>query len=266
MGLFDKKECDICGGKIGMLGNRKLEDGNCCKDCAKKLSPWFSDRRRSTVADIKAQLEYREANRAAVAAFRTTRTLGVWSKVLLDEDAGRFMVVTTKKIEEENPDVLEFSQVTGCHLKVDETRRELTQRDRDGRQVSYRPQRFQYMYNFNMLIYVNSPWFDEIKFRLNNNTVTVEQSGGGGLIGLAASAIGSAAGFDMRDANHEYRQYEALAEEIRVALTEVRQAVRDNIAAANAPRAALTCPYCGATTTPNANGCCEFCGGAILRP
>ena len=28
MGLFDKKFCDVCGEKIGMLGNRKLEDGN----------------------------------------------------------------------------------------------------------------------------------------------------------------------------------------------------------------------------------------------
>jgi len=33
MGLFDKKYCDICGEKIGLLGNRKLEDGNLCKDC-----------------------------------------------------------------------------------------------------------------------------------------------------------------------------------------------------------------------------------------
>ena len=41
MGLFDKKICDICGEKIGLLGNRKLDDGNLCKDCAKKLSPWF---------------------------------------------------------------------------------------------------------------------------------------------------------------------------------------------------------------------------------
>ena len=41
MGLFDKKYCDICGDKIGLLGNRKLEDGNMCKDCAKKLSPFF---------------------------------------------------------------------------------------------------------------------------------------------------------------------------------------------------------------------------------
>ena len=34
MGFFDvfkKKECDICGGEIGLLGNRKLEDGNLCK-------------------------------------------------------------------------------------------------------------------------------------------------------------------------------------------------------------------------------------------
>ena len=49
MGLFDKKYCDICGEKIGLLGNRKLENGNLCKTCAKKLSPWFSDRRNSTV-------------------------------------------------------------------------------------------------------------------------------------------------------------------------------------------------------------------------
>ena len=25
MGLFDKKICDICGEKIGLLGNRKLD-------------------------------------------------------------------------------------------------------------------------------------------------------------------------------------------------------------------------------------------------
>ena len=49
MGLFDKKNCDICGEKIGLLGNRKLDDGNLCKNCAKKLSPWFEERRHSTI-------------------------------------------------------------------------------------------------------------------------------------------------------------------------------------------------------------------------
>ncbi len=43
MGLFDKKYCDICGNQIKFLGNRKVEDGNICKDCASKLSPFFSD-------------------------------------------------------------------------------------------------------------------------------------------------------------------------------------------------------------------------------
>ena len=71
MGLFDKKYCDICGEKIGLLGNRKLENGNLCKNCAKKLSPWFSDRRSSTVEEIKAQLAYREENRQKVAARST---------------------------------------------------------------------------------------------------------------------------------------------------------------------------------------------------
>ncbi len=36
MGLFSKKYCDVCGEKIGLLGNRKLEDGNLCKGVRQK--------------------------------------------------------------------------------------------------------------------------------------------------------------------------------------------------------------------------------------
>lgn len=53
MGLFDKKYCDICGEKIGLLGNRKLSDGNLCKDCAAKLSPWFMDQVADCQMDIR---------------------------------------------------------------------------------------------------------------------------------------------------------------------------------------------------------------------
>ena len=113
MGLFDKKYCDICGEKVGLLGYRKLENGNLCKNCAKKLSPWFSDRRSSTVEEIKAQLAYREENRQKVAAFHTTRTLGTDTKVLLDEDAGKFMVTRARDLQEANPDVLDFADAIG---------------------------------------------------------------------------------------------------------------------------------------------------------
>ena len=91
MGLFDKKFCDICGNKIGLLGNRKLDDGNLCKDCAAKLSPWFSERRHSTVAQISEQLAYREANKAKVSAFNATRTIGRNHKLLIDDNKKQFL-------------------------------------------------------------------------------------------------------------------------------------------------------------------------------
>ena len=131
MGLFDKKYCDICGEKIGLLGNRKLENGNLCKHCANKLSPWFSDRRSSTVEEIKAQLAYREENREKVASFHTTRTLGTVTKVLLDEDAGKFIVTRARDLAEANPDVLDFADVTGCNLDIDESRCEILREDQD---------------------------------------------------------------------------------------------------------------------------------------
>ena len=61
----------------------------------------------------------------------------------------------------------------------------------------------------------------------------------------------------------EYLSYEKLGQEIVEALTSVRQTVRDNIAAAKAPRQAVICPCCGANTFPDASGCCEYCGSPV---
>ena len=171
MGLFDKKFCSICGEKIGLLGNRKLEDGNLCKDCAAKLSPWFTERKQSTVEEIKEQLAYREANKEAVSAFQTTRTLGRNIKVLLDEDAGKFMVTSARNIAEANPDVLSFSDVTGCDLNVEESKTEIRYRDANNDVQSFNPKRYAYSYDFYMTIHVNHPYFDEIRFKLNDSSV-----------------------------------------------------------------------------------------------
>ena len=164
MGLFDKKYCDICGEKIGLLGNRKLEDGNLCKDCAKKLSPWFSDRRRSTVEDIKGQLAYREENREKAAQFRTTRSFGEDWKVLLDEEHRWFTVTRARDLAEANPDILDFDAITGCRMDIDESRTELTREDADGKDVSYVPPRYEYSYDFFLVISVRHPYFDEMRF------------------------------------------------------------------------------------------------------
>ena len=63
--------------------------------------------------------------------------------------------------------------------------------------------------------------------------------------------------------NTEYNEYYNLGQEIVSALTQVRQEIRDEAAAQNAPKMAVTCPWCGATTIPDAAGCCEYCGGSV---
>lgn len=265
--LFEKKECSLCGGEIGLLGNRKLEDGNMCKSCAAKLSPWFSDRRQSTVEEIRQQLDYREANQGKVAAFRVTRTLGERTKVLLDEDAGLFMVTAARNLEEANPDVLAFSDVTGCELDIDESKTEIEYRDQDGERQSFNPKRYAYSYDFYIVIHVNHPYFNEIRFQLNSKTVDndaetlLEGPNSRPMRGMRGGSMTSNAA-EVR-ASVDYRQYEKMGQEIREALLQVRQQAREEAAAAAAPKAAMTCPYCGATTTPDASGCCEYCGGAM---
>ena len=175
--LFEKKNCDICGGEIGLLGNRKLEDGNCCKECAKKLSPWFAERRHSTVAEIRQQLADREANRERVAAFHRTRTYGKTMMVYMDEDAGKFMVTDARDLEKANPDVLDFSQVTACDLDIREAKNEVYRqvRDEEGKlqNESYSPRRYRYSYDFRMKIGVNHPYIEEMDFSLSGGYIQV---------------------------------------------------------------------------------------------
>ena len=265
MGLFDKKYCDICGEKIGLLGNRKLEDGNLCKDCAKQLSPWFSDRRRSTVEDIKRQLAYREENRGRASQFRTTRSYGEDCKVLLDEEHRWFTVTRARDLADANPDILDYTALTGCRVDIDESRTEQKREGPDGKEVSYNPPRYEYSYDFEVIISVNNPYFDEMKFRLNNSSVYIEpqnimagqrpmmnqpgmnqrpmagrpQSGMTqrpmmGQMNSVGRMNTMAADFDP-ESNWEYRKYREMGDEIRAALLQVMETARGGGAVQTAP-------------------------------
>ena len=234
MGLFDKKFCDICGEKIGFLGNRKLADGNMCKDCAKLISPFLTGRKQFTVADMKEHLAYREANKEKVAAFNPTKTIGGNMTICFDEDKHQWLATHARNWRNENPDILEFSQVTGCTLDIDEHKRELYRELPDGKRESYNPRRYEYSYDFNMTIHVNSPWFDQINFKVNDDEI-------------------------RRRGDTAYREAQENADEIKSILTQVRDEERE----AATPKTAVKCPHCGATTMPDVNGCCEYCGGAI---
>lgn len=269
MGLFDKKYCDVCGEKIGLLGNRKLEDGNLCKECAKKLSPWFSDRRRSTVEEIKAQLADREENRGKAAQFRTTRAMGEGWKVLLDEEHRWFTVTRARDLVEANPDILDFDAITGCRLDIDENRTELLREDADGKEVSYVPPRYEYSYEFEIIVSVRHPYFDEMRFRLNGSSVELETTAAQQRPRMGQPQTFRTAGRPDPETCADYRKYRQMGEEICQALEQARSGGREAVPAAQEVPAEIerestasatgqwTCPACGGANTGKF---CEYCG------
>lgn len=275
MGLFDKKYCDICGEKIGLLGNRKLEDGNLCKECAKKLSPWFNERRNSTVVEIKEQLDWREKNRERVAQFHTTRSFGERTKLLLDETHQWFTVTRATNLSEENPDVLDFSAITGCRMDIDGSRTELKieEKDSEGKTVrrSYSPPRYEYDYDFYIIVSVNVPYFSEMKFKMNEYTVHIPfRSTGKAWFG--GGFVQSHNGEPLDDS--DYRNYKETCEE----LCSLLESIRSNAVAGQRTDASTqnsdgcihntavmeenavqswNCPFCD---TVNQGKFCESCG------
>ena len=269
--LFEKKECSICGGEIGLLGNRKLEDGNCCKNCAGKLSPWFDDRRHSTVDQIQAQLAYREENQAALNTFRPTLSFGDYYTLRAELEQGvpsRF-VVERNNYMDENADLIAFKDVTSFEIDIDEDERELKYKNSEGEEVSYRPPRYEYNYDFFAKLYVNNPYFDDIRFRLNNETVILE---------TVSSRQILIKNFNKANFNPElypeYREYKKVCDDLEElfragmqgltldghapAAPVAQQPVEAAPAEPAAPAGPKFCPGCGAAVS--GGKFCEYCG------
>jgi len=168
MGLFDKKYCDICGEKIGFLGNRKLEDGNLCKTCARKLSPFFTERRRSTVEQIRDQLAYRSENAEMLKNFQPWVSYGTDEKIYFNRECTQMIVTSADDWASANPDIIALDRVISVETHIEDNKEEIFRKDRDGNEKSYNPPRYQYAYEFHITFRIDSPWFDEITVDLNN--------------------------------------------------------------------------------------------------
>ena len=273
MGLFDvfkKKDCEICGKEVGMFGYKKLEDGEICKDCVKLLSPWFDDRRHSTVAQIKAQLAYREENKAALAGFRPAVAFGEQYTLraeLVNGVPTRFVVERTDSYLEENADIINFKDVTSFNIDVQESDRELKTENSNGEEVSYNPPRYEYSYDFCVEIYVNHPYFDDIRFQLNRNSVDLET------VARRPGTVGIRAVFDPM-LYPEYRQYRKECDELEELFRAGMQGMPLNGYApavpaeptpqsepAPAPSGPKFCPNCGAPA--DGGKFCQSCGSRL---
>ena len=214
MGLFDvfkKKDCEICGKEVGLLGYKKLEDGEICKDCVKLLSPWFDDRRHSTVEQIKAQLQAREYNKLAMETWQPSIALGDYYTMYVKTKGDvpiSFVVSNSDKYRENNADILSFLWITACTPDIRESRTELKQTNSQGEKVSYDPPRYEYRYDFYIKLDIKGcDYIDDMRFRINSSTVKLET------VMPKATLFSAAQSFDPM-LYPEYRKYKAMLDEI----------------------------------------------------
>lgn len=258
--IFDKKECSVCGGEIGLLGNRKLEDGNLCKECAKKLSPFFSERRHSTVDEIKEQLAYREANEGVYAAFNTTKQYGSSQIIRIDENKRQFTVsYSTDGI---TPDVISFDQVTGCTSRVDDSEVELKRDGPDGQKISYSPRMYLHRYYFRLNITVNHPYFENINFQLNSQPLEISDLDRRNPVGNSGGILGALLGNStpMSVEDRQYQQYQDQCNEIISILNSKGPSVSRASASASEKMGAVKfyTEYKGGTSEIAADVTCSF--------
>lgn len=285
MGLFDrfkKQDCEICGKEVGMFGYKKLEDGEICKDCVKLLSPWFEDRRHSTVAQIKEQIAYRQRNAKELESFTISRQIGEEAYIMyieeVDDIPTRFFVTNCSDYMAANPDIISFKDVVSCVTDVNEWDDEIEQRDSEGNMVSCRPPRYEHHYDFFIKMEIrNNPYFDEIKFRINSSDIVLETVGdvGGGIGDSVLAGILQGIGVDTAGAQtnslanfsekRRYAECTMICKKIEQAVEDGKRGVRPAPAIPAAPVQEAPkpkfCPNCGA---PYVGGkFCQSCGSKL---
>ena len=276
MGLFDrfkKQDCEICGKEVGMFGYKKLEDGEICKDCVRLLSPWFDDRRHSTVEQIKQQLAYRAENEKKLADFRVAQVIGDDYKLYIEEENGiptRFFVSDADDYMIENPDIIEFKDLMSCTTDVRTHETELKRDDGNGNKVSYNPARFETDYDFYVKMHIaNNPYFSDISFKLNRNTVTLETRAGSSVSFLGMNFNSAAVNVGNPREQEKYQEYVGMCQQIEYVVQMSRQTapVAAPVAAPEvapepvAPAGPKFCQNCGA---PAEGGkFCQSCGSPL---
>ena len=163
--LFEKKDCEICGGEIGLLGNTKLADGDMCKDCKAKLSPLFRVTKETTVSDIVQQIAYREENIKALEDFHPDEEFGNSEKLFVDTAAKKFAFAANGDWQGTESDILDFAQVTRVETDIEEyidSTSESHDEDEEYDSTDENETVDVPVSNFHVVLHVDSPYFDTI--------------------------------------------------------------------------------------------------------
>ena len=173
MGLFSRKECDVCKKKLSLAEGLKCLDGSICSECKKKMSPLLTDYKNTPIEKIKEHLVYREANKSRVKAFVAAETFGEYPKVMVDRKHNWFIVTKATKLSDENPDVFDLSDIQNVLVEIEENKRELHFTNKKGKTCSYKPARYEFTYQFKVNIQTNHPFIKMISLKITKEDVKI---------------------------------------------------------------------------------------------
>ena len=259
MGLFDKKFCSVCGEKIGLLGNMKLADGNLCRSCRKKLSPFYIVD-GVTITEIRTHLQYREQNRAALRYFNSDKVIGADQpigpdrKLCIDSHQRKFLLSVKNELEVENPDIFDLASIKDICFYIQES----TDSETPGGSIDY-------YYTFYLTLTLDHPFIHKLAFVINSRPVSTckriyenqvrDVYKGGSGIGADILFARAKARTD-KQAVEEYLKYYTVVNDMVGALAEAAQI--QLAAPSESHTIPKFCPNCGAKVAIGAF--CTECG------
>lgn len=154
--------CQLCGKKIQDAEPKEILDGFICRECEKKLSPWFKGYEYWEKKDLQRQIQSREQNIPALRNFRPTRKFGTKPMVLVDDRAGTFVVAQSTHPNIRDLDLISISNVIDCNVDVEEEREKIGNK------------RYRYSYRFCLEIDLDHPYLEEICFPITEKPMSYE--------------------------------------------------------------------------------------------
>ncbi len=118
MGLFEKKECILCGGKAGLITRYKIVSGDfICGNCRNLMSDYTDGIGSMTLDEIKEQIRLKEENdRRYREEFDMTRQFSLDNShpiMAVDDTHGEFAM-----LKGENPDIFSFDHIAAYDLDL----------------------------------------------------------------------------------------------------------------------------------------------------
>lgn len=118
MGLFEKKECALCGGKAGLITRYKISGGDyICGECRGRMSSNTDDIGNMTIEDVQEQIRLKEENDERFGnGFTITRQFDFDPRhpmMAVNDNTGEFAILTDAR-----PDIFSFDNVVSYDVDL----------------------------------------------------------------------------------------------------------------------------------------------------